>query len=325
MTTTRNTTERLAVTKTYKLFIDGKFPRSESGRSLPLHNPAGEVLAHLCHASRKDLRDAATAARKALDPWRNATPYLRAQILYRMAEMMEGKRAEFTAAILDTTKPAPAAKSKKPTGANHSPEAEVHAAIDRLVCFAGWADKYAQVLGCNNAVAGPYYNFTVPEPTGVVAVIAPDSPPLLGLISLLAPVICSGNTAIVAAGESPAARLTACILGEVMATSDLPAGVVNILTGTRAELIPVIAGHRDIDAVHAAVGPNAATADEARTLREGAAENLKRITLRAGAKSADPKSAAPTPIDWFDAAACTDPWWIEPFVEMKTIWHPSAV
>lgn len=330
--------DRLPVTKTYKLFIDGKFPRSESGRSLAITSPAGETLAHICHASRKDLRDAATAARKALDPWRNATAYLRAQILYRMAEMLEGKQAEFIDAISAAT--AAPSKSRgaasKFTNSASSPAAEVHAAIDRLVAFAGWADKYAQVLGCNNAVAGPYYNFTVPEPTGVVAVVAPDSPALLGLISLLAPVICSGNTAIVAAGESPAARLTASILGEVFATSDLPAGVVNILTGTRAELIPTIASHRDIDAVHAAFGPGAATTDEARILREGAAENLKRITLREVAAPAQPSAAAKssrsataqsaaTPLDWHNADRCTDPWWIEPFVEMKTIWHPSAV
>jgi acyl-CoA reductase-like NAD-dependent aldehyde dehydrogenase len=316
-------TDRLDVTKTYKLYIDGKFPRSESGRSLIVHDAKGRVAAHVCHASRKDLRDAVSAARKALDGWRGATAYLRGQILYRMAEMMEGKKGEFAAAIGGAT-----------TGrAAGGAASEVEAAIDRLVCFAGWADKYAQVLGCNNAVAGPYYNFTVPEPTGVVAVIAPDSPALLGLISLLAPVVCSGNTAVVLTGESDGARLSASVLGEVMATSDVPGGVVNILTGTRSELVPIIAGHRDIDAVHAAGGEGGGgvSAEESRVLREGAAENVKRVVIKglatAGGKWKKGAVAGGNSgkVDWFDAAACGHPWMIEPFVEMKTVWHPSAV
>lgn len=303
-------TDRLEVTKTYKLFIDGKFPRSESGRSLAVHDDKGRVCAHICHASRKDLRDAVSAARKALDPWRGATAYLRGQILYRMAEMMEGKREEFISAITQTSRGTSARDANR----------EVDAAIDRLVSYAGWADKYAQVLGCNNAVAGPYYNFTVPEPTGVVAVIAPDAPALLGLIALLAPVICSGNTAIVLAGESDAARLCACVLGEVFATSDLPAGVVNILTSTRAELVQVVADHRDIDAVHVCASDDAdkaegggVSAEQVAILRSGAGENLKRVRV------------CPASVDWFDAGACSSPWFIEPFVEFKTVWHPSAV
>lgn len=325
MTTRETQPDRLSVTKTYKLFIDGKFPRSESGRSLAVHDAKGRVLAHVCHASRKDLRDAVSAARKALDPWRGATAYLRGQILYRMAEMMEGKKAEFVDAI-ETCRAAGGAAGSAKTGrrgkGGQTAAQEVNAAIDRLVSYAGWADKYAQVLGCNNAVAGPYYNFTVPEPTGVVAVIAPDEPALLGLIALVAPVICSGNTAVVVAGEGNAARLCACVLGEVFATSDLPAGVVNILTSARSELVQVVADHRDIDAVHVCAGDDAdgagdrdggASAEQVAILRSGAGENLKRVRV------------CPARVDWFDAEACSSPWWIEPFVEFKTVWHPSAV
>lgn len=297
--------ERLEVIKTYKLFIDGKFPRSESGRTLVMRDQrarGGErVFAHTCHASRKDLRDAVVAARKALQGWRGSTAYLRGQILYRIAEMMEGKRAELAEAIAVGRS---ATKSKNRAGV--SPESEVTAAIDRLVGYAGWADKYQQVLGCNNPVAGPYYNFTAPEPTGVIGLIAPDEPSLLGLVSLLAPAICPGNAVVVVAGERN--PIPAAVLGEVIATSDVPSGVVNILTGPRAELAPVLAAHRDVD------GIVAADVDEAqhRVLREGAAENVKRVRLLKG-------------VDWYDQTACQNPWWIESMVEMKTIWHPSAV
>ncbi len=293
--------DRLEVTKTYKLFIDGKFPRSESGRTLVVNKSRGTgkagstaVYAHVCHASRKDLRDAVSAARKALPGWRGATAYLRGQILYRMAEMMEGKADELTAAVAVCG----------PSGA--SAKKEVTAAIDRVVNFAGWADKYQQVLGCNNPVAGPYYNFTVPEPTGVVAAVAPDEPPLLGLISLIAPAVCAGNTVVAVASE--ANPIPAAVLGEVIATSDVPGGVVNLLTGKRDELVPIIADHRDIDAVHAA-----GLSDTHRAaFRAGAAENVKRVCVRKA-------------VDFFDANACQSPWWIEPLVEMKTMWHPSAV
>lgn len=287
-------TDRLEVTKTYKLFIDGKFPRSESGRSLVVKDAKGRVHAHMCHASRKDLRDAVVAARKALPGWSGSTAYLRGQILYRIAEMMEGKSDELAGAIRVTGVSSAAAKK------------EVAAAVDRFVAFAGWADKYAQVLGCNNAVAGPYYNFTVPEPTGVIAVVAPDHVPLLGLVSLIAPAICAGNTVVALASE--ANPVPAAVLGEVIATSDVPAGVVNVLTAPRSELVSVISGHRDIDAVYAA----GIDEEHARTLREGAAENVKRVRIRRD-------------VDWFDTAACHSPAWIEPLVEMKTIWHPSAV
>jgi acyl-CoA reductase-like NAD-dependent aldehyde dehydrogenase len=284
---------RLDVLKTYKLYIDGKFPRSESGRTLAVQGPKGEVIAHICRASRKDLRDAVEAARKALPGWSGATAYLRAQIMYRMAEMMEGKREEFSAAL------SLGAKNRKKS------DVEVAAAIDRLVHYAGWADKYAQVLGCNNPVSGPYYNFTITEPTGVVAVVTPDEHPLLSLISLIAPAVCAGNTVVAVAG--PGNPIPAAVLGEVFATSDVPAGVVNILTGDRAELIPFIAGHRDIDAIHA----GNLTAEEAATLRGGSAENIKRVTVH-------------NDVDWFDNDQCQSPWWIEPLVEMKTVWHPAS-
>lgn len=299
--------ERLDVLKTYKLCIDGAFPRSESGRSTPVLAHDARVLAHVAKASRKDLRDAIEAARRAQPKWSDATAYLRGQILYRMAEMMEGKRAEFAQAI-DALAPRPKSKGKgsgarfgRLTGAE-----EVSLAVDRLVAFAGWADKFAQVVGCQNPVAGAFYNFTIPEATGVVVAIAPDECPLLALVSLLAPPLCAGNAVVALAGQ--ANPLPGAILGEVIATSDVPAGVLNILTGDRSELLPHVAGHRDVDAVHAgALGPG-----EQRMLREGIAENLKRVHVRDG-------------VDWRDGAACQSPWWIEGFVEFKTIWHPSAV
>lgn len=300
---------RLEVNKTYKLFIDGRFPRSESGRTIAVADARGRVVAHVCHASRKDLRDAVSAARKALPGWRNATAYLRGQILYRMAEMMEGKRGELAAALV--------VGGEKPAAARR----EVEVSIDRLVAYAGWADKFAQVLGCNNAVAGPYYNFTVPEPTGVVAVVAPDAPGLLGLVSLCAPALCAGNAVVAVVGADGGQPIAAAVLAEVFATSDLPGGVLNLLTGTRDELTAVIAGHRDIDAVLAA----GVSAEQARVLREGAAENVKRVKV-IDHKATGNKGAKVTrgEVDWFDAAACESPWWIEPVVEMKTIWHPSA-
>ena len=294
--------ERLDVQKTYKLYIDGKFPRSESGRTVEVTDAKGVHIAHVSKGSRKDLRDAVEAARRAQGGWASATPYLRGQIMYRMAEMMEGKRSEFADALDSVRRGIPAAKLKKVLDA----PSEVAAAIDRLVHYAGWADKYSQVLGCNNPVAGPYYNFTITEPTGVVAVVAPDDHPLLALVSLMAPAICSGNAVV--AFASSANPIPAAVLGEVFATSDLPGGVVNILTGDRGEVLSHIANHRDIDAVHAANLPLA----EGSLLRAGTAENIKRVTVRTG-------------VDWMDNDQCQSPWWIEPFVEMKTIWHPASV
>jgi acyl-CoA reductase-like NAD-dependent aldehyde dehydrogenase len=292
---------RLEIIKTYKLFIGGKFPRTESGRSLKIESAGGKVLAHICHGSRKDLRDAVEAAAKAQPGWAGATAYNRGQVLYRMAEMMEGKREEFAEAINETSTASRLAATRR--GALR----EVDAAIDRLVCFGGWADKFAQVLGCNNPVAGPHYNFTIPEAMGVVGVVAPDEPPLLGLIALMAPPLCAGNS-IVAVG-SDLHPLPAAILGEVCATSDVPPGVVNIITGRRGELLEHLANHREVAGIHTANLPRAETT----ALKLGAAENIKRVTAHALRQD-----------DWYDADICDSPWMIEPFVDMKTVWHPSS-
>jgi acyl-CoA reductase-like NAD-dependent aldehyde dehydrogenase len=238
------------------------------------------------------------AARAAQGGWGGRTAYNRGQILYRMAEMLEGRQREFAEAI-------------RATGGGESDAAalrEVQAAIDRLVCFAGWTDKIAPILGGHNPVAGPYYNLTVPEPTGVVAVVPPDEPPLLGLVSLFAPPLCVGNTIVVVAGVRH--PLAAAVFGEVCATSDVPAGVVNVLTGRRDELVGPLAEHRDVNAISAAN-----VEDELHVaLRRGTAENLKRV--RSERLEADA---------WFEPSVCESPWRIEPYVEMKTIWHPSAI
>lgn len=316
------TMTRIEVSKTYKLFINGAFPRTESGRSWPITGKTGDTFAHLCLASRKDLRDAVEAARAAQPKWQAATAYNRGQILYRMAEMMEGKRDELAAAISAvangpfaqakaTGAKRPASKATTRTSSlrdsvtpSLSAPAEVSVAIDRLVYYAGWCDKYAQVLGCHNPVAGPYYNFTVPEATGVLGVVAPDQFPLLGLISLLAPALVPGNTAVVIASNTN--PVPAAVLGEVFATSDLPAGVVNILTGKRDELLPHLAPHRDIDAIFAAD----LSASEAQMLREGVAENLKRVHIH------DAECIAPgehgQSLEHIRGGA-----------EFKTIWHPA--
>ncbi|TAH34864.1 MAG: aldehyde dehydrogenase family protein [Planctomycetota bacterium] len=287
--------ERLAVLKTYKLYLKGEFPRSESGRTIEIKDSRGRTLAHVCRASKKDLREAVRAAREAQPAWAARTAYNRGQILYRMAEMMEGKADEFVT-TLSATVPGGKTRARK----------EVQAAIDRLVCFGGWADKFTQVLGCANPVAGPFHNFTIPEPTGVIGVIAPDQEPLLALISLIAPPLCTGNT-VVALG-SEAHPIATAVLGEVCATSDLPGGVVNLLTGLREELLPVFTEHRDLDGLHAAV----ASSQDRKTLELGAAENLKRVRVHTAT------------LDWYDERDCHSPYWIEPFVEMKTLWHPSA-
>ncbi|MBL0927274.1 MAG: aldehyde dehydrogenase family protein [Phycisphaerales bacterium] len=297
-------TDRLAVLKTYKLYINGQFPRSESGRSLPAADAARGMAAHLCLASRKDVRDAVSAARAAQPGWAGRSAYNRGQILYRMAEMLEARRGEMVEALGATPPGKPAGKGRGVKGA--SPDAEVSACVDRLVAYAGWADKFSQVLGCHNSVNGPFYNFTVAEATGVAAVLAPDTPALLGLVSLLAPVVCAGNTCVCLAGE--ANPIPAAVFGEVCATSDVPAGVINILTGQRSELVKPIAEHREIDAIHAADLP----AQTAVALREGAANNVKRVRVRDVG-----------PGGWSEPE-CEGPWWIEPFVEMKTIWHPSG-
>lgn len=287
--------ERISVTKTYKLFIAGKLPRSESGRSMLVRTADGKAWAHVCRASRKDCRDAVEAARTALTGWTQATPYLRGQILYRMAEMLEGKRVELaeTLRIVDARPQAEAMR-------------EVDAAVDRLVCFAGWADKHQQVLGCANPVAGPYHNFTVPEPVGVVAVIVASPRPLLGLISLIAPAIATGNTVVAVSDERN--PIPACVLAEAVATSDVPGGVVNILTGQHEELAPHLAGHAGINAV---VSAGLGAALQA-TLFEGCASDLKRVHAIAhpGAFSDEERFESPSAL--------------EPFLEFKTLWHPSA-
>lgn len=344
-------TERLDIPKTHKLFINGQFPRSESGRSLPVVDAKGDVIAHLCRASRKDLRDAVVAARAAQDSWARRDAYNRGQILYRMAEMLEGKRAEMIEALeavgthrTPTVREGVATRGKKkvsrrgspsptppPSGSGTAPKVEVSAAIDRLVAFAGWADKFQHVLGCQNPVQGPYHNFTIPEAVGVVGVVAPDAPALLGLVSLIAPAICAGNTVVALGSQSN--PIPTCVFGEVCATSDVPAGVVNLLTGERAELLKWMAEHREVDAVHAG-GLNG---EETMALRLGVAENLKRVVIRGDAGASAPrtrKSASPgTPtvrggvasLDWFDARRCESPEWIESLVEFKTMWHPAMV
>ncbi len=302
--------DRLGVSKTYKLFIGGKFPRSESGRTIEASGT------HLCRASRKDVRDAVTAARAASEGWQAATGYLCGQILYRMAEMLEGKRREFVGVLeegIEGSRHRGVKGKTKTSNAARRPSAddEVSAAVDRLVHYAGWTDKYPQVLGSQNPVAGPYYNFTTPQAMGVVAAVAPDRPALLGLVSLIAPAICCGNTVVTVAGADGTAGIAASVFGEVCATSDVPGGVVNILTGVRDELLPTIASHRDIDGVLACGVPS----DETAQLRAGAAENLKRVTVL---------GEEPHDRDLFDTAAYETPWLIERLVEFKTIWHPSA-
>lgn len=281
-------TQRLPITKTYKLAIGGKFPRTESGRSTTVHDASQNLVAHVCRASRKDVRDAVDAAHKAQPAWGEATAFLRSQVLYRLAEMMEGKHAELASAI------------------GQNAEREVDASIDRAVHYAGWCDKYAQVMGNANPVAGPYHNFTVPFPVGVVGVIAPDAPSLLGFVSLVAPVIAMGNACVVLASETN--PVPALVLAEAIATSDLPAGIVNTLSGFRDELTEHLSTHREIDAIHAA-----GISDEHRALlRTGSADNLKRVTVHRD-------------VDFYDDNACESPAWLDPFVEFKTIWHPSAV
>jgi acyl-CoA reductase-like NAD-dependent aldehyde dehydrogenase len=262
---------RLPVKKTYKLYIGGAFPRSESGRSYEVEG------ANVARASRKDVRDAVRAAREALPRWSSMTAYNRGQVLYRVAEIMEGRRAQFADLV--------------------GGEAEVDEAIDSWVWYAGWADKLAQLLGSSNPVAGPYFNFTVPEPTGVVAVIAPEEPPLAGLVSRLAPAIVGGNTLVLVASEQrPLAAIT---LSEVLATSDVPGGAVNVLTGRKAELCPVLAAHMDVNAIDLE-----GVEGDRSELEQLAADNVKRVVRNGRGQS---------------------PWHAAAFLELKTVWHPIGV
>jgi len=285
---------RLDVKKTYKLYIGGKFPRSESGRYLPAKSVKGELLDNFAHASRKDFRDAVVAARVAVGGWGKASAYNRGQILYRAAEMLQNRASELVNEIARSTDVS-AAKAKR----------EVTLAIDRLVHFAGWTDKYSQVFSGVNPVASSHFNFTTPEPTGVVVVLTPDEPLLLALVSLVAPVILSGNTAIVIASEK--FPLPAATFAEILATSDLPGGVVNILTGKRAELVPHIATHMDVNAIVDGTGDS----EISTKLQAGVATNLKRYANHFSA-------------DWFSAKV-EDPYWILDTVEFKTAWHPIGI
>lgn len=287
--------DRVDVRKTYKLFIGGAFPRSESGRTYVVTDAKGRFLANASQASRKDARDAVLAARSAQGAWWSATAYNRGQVLYRIAEMLEGRRAQFEDEI---------EKSEGVSGRRAS--GQVDAVIDRWVWYAGWSDKIAQVFGSSNSVAGPYTNFSVPEPTGVVAAIAPQRPSLLGLVSVIAPIIVSGNTCVVvASAECP---LPAISFAEVLATSDLPAGVINILTGAPGEIGPWLASHADVDALDLSGVVDDGLATE---MAFAAADTVKRVL--------PPPDNAP---DW-----SADPGLgrLGAFIETTTIWHPQSV
>ena len=283
---------RLSVNKTYKLYINGQFPRSESGRSYPVTDAKGDFLANASWASRKDARDAVKAARAAFPDWSGRTAYNRSQVIYRIAEVLESRRGQFEDEI----------RSQEGAAASLARKA-VDAAIDRLVWYAGWSDKLPQVLGGANPVAGPYFNQSTPEPSGVIAVIAPKGP-LLGLVSVIAPVITSGNTCVAIASEPH--PLTAITLGEVMATSDLPAGVVNLLTGPQVELAPWLASHMDVNGIDLT---GVHDVDLAISLEQSAAENLKRIR-RPGVE------------DLFATPALDR---MTTFLEIKTVWHPMGL
>jgi acyl-CoA reductase-like NAD-dependent aldehyde dehydrogenase len=292
----KRTSPRLEVRKTYKLYIGGAFPRSESGRSYVVNDAKGSFLANASAASRKDARDAVQAARKAFGGWSGRTPYNRGQVVYRVAEVLEGRHAQLSEEVQ---------RSEGLT--RRQAEASVDLAVDRLVWYAGWADKIAQVVGGTNPVAAPYFNFSLPEPTGVVAVLAPQRSSLLGLVSVLAPVIVTGNTCVVtASSERPVPAIT---LAEVLATSDVPGGVVNLLTGRLADTAPWLAARMDVNAID--LTGVAGDHEQATALEEAAAENLKRV-LRA------PDSEP----DW-TLAPGTDR--MTAFLETKTVWHPIGV
>lgn len=286
--------DRVSVAKTYKLYIGGAFPRSESGRSYPVRDTRGAFLANAAQASRKDVRDAVVAARKAFAGWSGTTAYNRGQVLYRVAELLEGRRDQFIAEVVAT-------EGVQPRRA----QSLVDSAVDRWVWYAGWADKIATVLGAANPVAGPYFSFSVPEPTGVVGVIAPQASGLLGLVSVLAPVITTGNTAVVVASQDR--PLPAITLSEVLATSDVPGGVVNILTGRPAELAPWLASHADVNALDLTGAPEAMLTD----LERSAAGTVKRV-----------RRAPVSEPDWTSQPDISR---LRAFLESKTVWHPMGV
>jgi acyl-CoA reductase-like NAD-dependent aldehyde dehydrogenase len=281
-------TGRLDVRKTHKLFIGGQFPRSESGRTYPALDSGGKVMARMAQASRKDLRDAVRVARGALPGWAGLTGYNRGQILYRVAEMVDDRSSVFIEQLRDTG------------SSRRNAETEVSKSVDRLVWYAGWCDKFAQVLGNLNPVAGPFFNISTPEPSGVVCTIAPADLPLLGLVSRVAPALVTGNTVVVVSSERrPIPSVT---LAEALATSDLPAGVVNILTGSPAELVPWMAGHMDVNVLDLTGAPAELVADA----ESEAAENMKRVVRNS---EVDAQS----------------PYVIAAFTETKTVWHPKGL
>ena len=289
-----NERRRLQVQKTYKLFIGGKFVRGENGRVLSAQGTNGDVLANFCRASKKDFRDAVVAARAAFGNWSKQSAYLRGQILYRAAEMLEMRRGELENEVSRTN------------GARRS-ISEAALAVDRLVHYAGWTDKYSQIFGTVNPVASSHFNFTIPEPTGVVVIVCPDEPPLLPFVSLVAPVILSGNCAVVL--PSTTRPLPALTFSEIIATSDLPGGVVNVLAGDRAELAPHFASHMDVNAIVDGSGDE----KNGRELQKGGELNVKRYVRR-----------ELTPAQWRGRDA-ENPYWILDTVEMKTAWHPIGL
>ena len=289
---------RVEVRKTYKLYIGGAFPRTESGRSYVVSAADGAPIANACRASRKDLRDAVRAARTAFPGWSAKTAMNRGQVLYRVAELMEGRREQFAAEVST-------AEGLSATAAR----AVVDRAIDSWVWYAGWADKIGQVLGSSNPVAAPYFNFTIPEPTGVVGIVAPETSSLLGLVSRLAPPLVTGNSVVLLASELR--PLPAVTLTEVLATSDVPGGVVNVLTGRKKELIPVLAAHSDVDALDTWGVPD----DLRIEVEQSAADDIKRLLRR-------PTTVNEARFDWLDDRLAERPEWIAAFLEMKTVWHP---
>ncbi len=287
---------RLNVRKTYKLYINGEFPRTESGRFYPVRGKGGELLANACRGSRKDLRNAVVAARKALAGWSGKTAYNRGQILYRIAEVCESRAAELADEL--RRQGSSAAEARK----------EVDRVIDRWVYYAGWSDKYTQIFGSVNPVAGPYYNFTVPEPTGVVGVVAPEEPALLGLVSRIAPALVGGNTVVAITSESrPLAAIT---LGEAFETSDVPGGVINLISGLKSELVPWLASHMDVNAIDT----TGVAAEAIPAVQKTAAENVKRVVHFDGAG-----------LGWTDERRSQSPYAIFEFQESKTVWHPMGM
>ncbi|HEY5822009.1 MAG TPA: aldehyde dehydrogenase family protein [Propionibacteriaceae bacterium] len=282
----------LAVPKTYKLYVGGKFPRSESGRTYAALDAKGRFLANAALGSRKDARDAVVAARKGSDAWARATPYNRGQVIYRIAEMLEGRRSQFVELLALTRNLNPRAAA-----------AEVDAAVDRLVHYAGWTDKLAAVFGHANPVSGPYFSYSAPEPTGVVVALAPPSSALLGLVSVIAPVITGGNACVVLAAEAD--PCVAIAFAEVVATSDVPGGVVNVLTGQPGEMAPHLAAHGDVNALDL----TGADADLRVSLEQAAAETVKRVYVPKGVPD-------------FSAAPGTAR--LRAFLEIKTVWHPTG-